>query len=634
MSESSSRNLSLEQLRKRAKDLLRRHRAGDPDARALLKNPNPKLADAQFAIARDLGFESWGALKRAIEKVEGYVDRYQGLAQDIAAASRGDQAAVGRLALVLPGPVSSERILSFVAMRLDTPYIEEVTLPQAQLFVARIHGFGSWDLMRSSLRAPKNGRAETRHGLSPSPPFYRIDWGTRVIELLPPTLRTDWEEVFRIMGENGLAGIRSAAMDDATLIEVSKLDFVTHLQLEGSSQVTNRGLRALAEMPQLRLLNLTGAAISDEGVEVLGRITELREFYLYHHRGVSDKGLASLQACEKLERVDLLGTTAGDGVLQALAGKPNLRHLKSGDLLTDDGLAMLGQFPAFRSWQGGEPEIELMAFDTGPTFLLLRGHITDQGLGRLRGLDGLFALNLDDSRLRLTSDGVRRLAALPHLGWLGFDAKDDTMRAIAELPRLRMLMCQDTEATDEGFAELARSKTLEYLWGRRCYGLSDRGFRALSKMPALRGLSVSCKNVSEAALGSLPEFPTLQSLMPMDFTDEGFCHVGRCEGLRELWCMYCRETGDLATEHIVGLPRLQTYYAGQTRITDRTPELLSRMESLERIFFYNCGGVTDAGITALGALPKLRELTLSYMPQVTRFAAGELPPRVRVTYES
>ena len=39
--------------------------------------------------------------------------------------------------------------------------------------------------------------------------------------------------------------------------------------------------------------------------------------------------------------------------------------------------------------------------------------------------------------------------------------------------------------------------------------------------------------------------------------------------------MYCRETSDAATEHIVRLPHLKDYFASYTRITDRTPELLS-----------------------------------------------------------
>jgi hypothetical protein len=49
--------------------------------------------------------------------------------------------------------------------------------------------------------------------------------------------------------------------------------------------------------------------------------------------------------------------------------------------------------------------------------------------------------------------------------------------------------------------------------------------------------------------------------------------------------MYCRETPDVATERITGLGSLSTCFNSYTTITDRTPELLSTMDSLERITF-------------------------------------------------
>ncbi|MBV8840310.1 MAG: hypothetical protein JO000_27555 [Alphaproteobacteria bacterium] len=57
--------LNFEQQGKRAKDLLKAARAGEPEARARFKSP-PKLAEAQYLIARELRFESWAAMKRHI----------------------------------------------------------------------------------------------------------------------------------------------------------------------------------------------------------------------------------------------------------------------------------------------------------------------------------------------------------------------------------------------------------------------------------------------------------------------------------------------------------------------------------------------------------------------------------------
>ena len=61
--------LNFEQQQKRAKELLKTARAGDPVATARFKGSSPKLAEAQFLIARELRFDSWAALKRHIAEM-------------------------------------------------------------------------------------------------------------------------------------------------------------------------------------------------------------------------------------------------------------------------------------------------------------------------------------------------------------------------------------------------------------------------------------------------------------------------------------------------------------------------------------------------------------------------------------
>jgi hypothetical protein len=57
--------LDFEQQRKRAKDLLKAAQGGEPTALNRFKS-TPKLAEAQWLIARDLRFENWADLKRHI----------------------------------------------------------------------------------------------------------------------------------------------------------------------------------------------------------------------------------------------------------------------------------------------------------------------------------------------------------------------------------------------------------------------------------------------------------------------------------------------------------------------------------------------------------------------------------------
>jgi len=69
----SAFRLNLEQQKNRAKDLLRAAKASDAEALARLGKTGPeavKLADAQFAIARELRFASWTKLKAHIASME------------------------------------------------------------------------------------------------------------------------------------------------------------------------------------------------------------------------------------------------------------------------------------------------------------------------------------------------------------------------------------------------------------------------------------------------------------------------------------------------------------------------------------------------------------------------------------
>jgi len=122
--------------------------------------------------------------------------------------------------------------------------------------------------------------------------------------------------------------------------------------------------------------------------------------------------------------------------------------------------------------------------------------------------------------------------------------------------------------------------------------------------------------------------------MPMDVPDEGYRHVGRCERLQSLVLMYCRDTGDRATEHIANLSNLKTYFASYNLITDRTPEVLSEMDTLEKVTFDSCSRLTNAGGAKLARLPRLREVSVGGMPRVAADVVSVFSPRVKVRYSA
>lgn len=627
---------TLEHLQREAKRWLKALRAGDRDARARFDAVldvdvphDPTLRDVQHALAREYGMSGWTALRARVEASQA-VKRYHQVADALVAAYASPDESAMRIVWDYFGHGRTwDGMRRYIRLDLgkseEPPDGDRITLAEAQALVARAQQVESWHTLLDAASAPSAARRTAK-------PIGALPHGSRDSER--DALRShDWNELLEWLDDETLTGVlANGQMTDAVLARFAGLEHLTSLDFHSSSALTDEGLRHLARLPKLQRLNLSGCrAITDRGLAVLRDLPAL-EWIDLSWTACSDAGAAHLAACAKVKAVNLMGTPSGDGAVRALAGHWELRDLRTGNLVSADGVAELSQIPAYGRWLGGPVRMELCGFDAEPNYLLLRGSFADAGLAHLARLDGLFALNVDDRHLGLTGASLDPLAALPHLSWLAFDADDEAMPYIAALPHLRFLMCQDTPASDDGFQALSRSYTIEYIWGRRCHNLRRRGFQALSTMPALRSLSVSCLNVDDEGLSSLPSFPALRELMPMDVPDAGYRHVGRCTALESLVLMYCRETGDEGTSHIAGLPQLRSYFASYTRITDRTPQLLSGIDTLERVVLDTCVGVTTDGVRALARLPALREVSVSGMPGVTREVTAAFPSAVRVSW--
>jgi hypothetical protein len=621
---------SLEQLRKQAKDRL----ASMPDA---------KLADAQFALARDYGFDSWPKLVRHVDGLQSpSIAQHDRIAHDMVAAYRhSDEAAAARLNDLFHSALSVEQIQHFIRNRLfgragGTDMLAAFDIRAARVLVAGLYGFESWDAL---LDATAGAATTGAPGLSTAPPFHSIDETGGIVRIRQPMSSADWDMLIGIMRDRGLTGLEANnMMDDAALQKLAEVPGVRVLKLHGSDRLTDQGLRHLEKFVDLEEIELGGwkSPMTDAGFAALGALPRLRAVHSWWSRNLTDAGVkTTLQTCPSLEDLNFGGTSLGDGLIEAVAGKPRVWRVFCGDGVTDSGLAQLHEIPRFRRWQG-ERRYSLLEFEAGPTYLAAKGAFTARGLRAVAELEGLFALNLHWTTSGMTSADLGVLRDAPNLGFLAIDGdltNDEAMRQIGALPRLNMLLAQEPVAGDEGFAGLSRSKTLEYFWARECPNLTGRGFAAMAEMPALKGLAASCKFVDDNALALLPRFPALRALMPMDVTDDGFRHVGRCERLEELWCMYCRETGDKATEQIADL-KLKSYYAGHTQITDHSLDVLSRMTTLARIHLYGCHGITDAGVHRLTALPHLRHLSMEGCRNLTRAAAAGFGSQVRVNYSA
>ncbi|MDR6293036.1 ankyrin repeat protein [Inquilinus ginsengisoli] len=163
-----------EQQKKRAKDLLKALRAGSAEALARIRYSHPRLAhrgdaeitaaaklsDAQWVIAREYGFASWPKLQAHLagsppeiaRPFETELQYYRDRAAGIRSNHRTGEA--GSLRLV-------QRFHPrFAAVSEAEIRAAELSEADAELIVARAHGFADWAGFANRIEAIKAGRAE------------------------------------------------------------------------------------------------------------------------------------------------------------------------------------------------------------------------------------------------------------------------------------------------------------------------------------------------------------------------------------------------------------------------------------------------------------------------------------------
>ena len=126
------------------------------------------------------------------------------------------------------------------------------------------------------------------------------------------------------------------SVTDAGLEAITRLTHLKELTL-GGNKLTDAGLQALRQLPNLTALDLGGTQREDSGIwsvsftqpglAAIATLKELRELGLSRTL-IATNGLATLQGCSKLERLDLHECPrVGDDAIAILAAMPALRFI-------------------------------------------------------------------------------------------------------------------------------------------------------------------------------------------------------------------------------------------------------------------------------------------------------------------
>ncbi len=219
--------------------------------------------------------------------------------------------------------------------------------------------------------------------------------------------------------------ITQSAVSDETLAELARAKRLKRLWITGANGVTDSGMSALANLPDLRSLTIMMAPkLTAAGLKNIGpALAELEMLNLYQ-TGLTDEGMECLDECRKLKTLALSSATIGDSGFAHFRNMESLKQLvASSTKVTDNGLAALAGLKNLQSLSLGKTAI------------------TGAGLAQLENLDKLENLMLQETEV--TDEGLRAIGKLKGLKSVALSGTKVTPEAIAALkaerPTLRVV---------------------------------------------------------------------------------------------------------------------------------------------------------------------------------------------------
>src|SRR5438046_7676558 len=162
-----------------------------------------------------------------------------------------------------------------------------------------------------------------------------------------------------------------------------------------ASWVTDSDIPRIAQMKDLRRLDLSLTRISDRGLRALKSSPAIEELNLYFAEQITDEGAAIFKGWQHLRRLNLRGTKITDATLECLSGVPTLESLDIGwAQITDTGLNHLTPLTNLRHLTMGGNKLT----DAALQFLRQMPQIEYLDVGGTQRTDsGLWSLLLTDS---------------------------------------------------------------------------------------------------------------------------------------------------------------------------------------------------------------------------------------------
>lgn len=400
--------------------------------------------------------------------------------------------------------------------------------------------------------------------------------------------------------------LAQTGIGDEGLLHVSRMARLETLILSSNNSaisvgMTNKGLKVLAQLPNLRRLDLAYFELDHQGVKNLRALKSLTSLNLSHN-SLEDKHLSNVAEITSLRELNLCYSRVTCAGLDHLAGLPQLERLNLNWTRLGDTSPMWQSLRALQDCRA------LRHLDIGKT------HLNARAIADLTRIPQLESLNLECNRIAYAS--LKHISHLRSLKHLNLDTNegvnDKTLRTLQDLTGLESLSLNGASVSDDGLAVLRNFWNLREL-NLLHLDITDNALSHLRDLRELESLYISNSNsrmISDKGLAHLSRLHKMRRFS-VDFvpvTDAGLIHLADMNHLEYLGLRGTQVTGT-GFQNIVDMP-LTSINLLDVAVNDCGAATLSLIRTLESVHFWHAN-LTGAGLRALGSLDCLRQIRLS-----------------------
>jgi hypothetical protein len=227
------------------------------------------------------------------------------------------------------------------------------------------------------------------------------------------------------------------AFTEADYRTLGEFKTIKNLSVSRAKTLTDDMLAVLSGLTELEDFSTEGVQLTDDGFKHFSAFQKLRSLKFFHPSLRSEKftgsGFIHLKALPKLERLTLVGTTAGDAALEAIGQLPNLKEFRTWHTAqTQAANAHLAKLTNLTSLRIGQ-RLPSFVKDPAPSF----DESTMDVIAQIKSLE-----SLELAEARLSAKIIPQLKALPKLKRLKFETVDissaDVDAVKAALPSVKV----------------------------------------------------------------------------------------------------------------------------------------------------------------------------------------------------